>query len=460
MRSLFTAVLAVSFLAGCGVETTADPELPDADERAAQAQGLACPPVSNTNINRSLVVTNPEVLAKFSFQRTMQQLLTKAGSTQTPLALYRQWMTTLRSGVPGGCDSDAIDPNGYGLVCPRAPEAQLANLDPFSGAPAFVPIALFNRFDLAASDGSTCGEYRIVYAMRPGALPGRGFFIFEAALPNPNPAAGQAGCLPIARFWQRLTADADVNSRAAKLEKFYYLGTAVSGVPAVVDAKHLGTGTGKGQVRTNLFINNLEWALREFKLRTTCAKAVCTLTMQHVTVKANAANELFSGAHERSPEWRSAFVARLPSLLATNVNGIALSVPNQFNEFESVSQRTDVVYRNFTSNGFRGQIQTRLNELGSTLTVDNVLDRATTQTCGGCHRQSALRNLGGGLTWPLDRTFVHVDERSVLSDALTGTFLPHRKTVLETFINAHCTGLSLTVKPGFTLGGSADDAPN
>jgi hypothetical protein len=43
--------------------------------------------------------------------------------------------------------------------------------------------AIFNRFDLSASNGEHCGEYRVVYHKNYGT---RLFLIFEAQYPNPE----------------------------------------------------------------------------------------------------------------------------------------------------------------------------------------------------------------------------------------------------------------------------------
>jgi hypothetical protein len=106
--------------------------------------------------------------------------------------------------------------------------------------------------------------------------------------------------------------------------------------------------------------------------------------------------------------------------------------------------------------GPRSATRTQLTQLGSTLTVDNILDRATTQTCGGCHQLSNNARLGGGLVWPPSRGFVHIDEQSALSAALTTTFIPHRLRVLEAFITARET-VGATDQ---TIAGRPLDAPN
>ncbi|HEY0254149.1 MAG TPA: hypothetical protein VGC41_21620, partial [Kofleriaceae bacterium] len=47
-----------------------------------------------TRIDHSLAITDPAVLAKFSFQRTVQALIASVpGSTETPTHLFQTWMS-------------------------------------------------------------------------------------------------------------------------------------------------------------------------------------------------------------------------------------------------------------------------------------------------------------------------------------------------------------------------------
>src|SRR5690349_16811 len=80
------------------------------------------------------------------------------------------------------------------------PEGALAQSNPFT-PPQYVPLALTNRFDLAPANGANCGQYRAIYARRTNVETDRLHIIFEATLPNPDPAAGLAGCRPVAEFW-------------------------------------------------------------------------------------------------------------------------------------------------------------------------------------------------------------------------------------------------------------------
>ncbi len=445
-----------------------------------QTSAAACT-VSGTNIGRSMVVTTPAILAKFSFARVMNQLRSTAGvsAVQTNTSLFQTWMKTFGStSAAGDCNDPNIDPNHYGLVCPRTSELKLSTVDPFvaTSKVAWRPVGLFNRFDLAPSNGANCGEYRIVYGMDSSNpnVSGRAFIIFEAALPNPSPAAGKAGCLPVARFWQGLTADASDTSRAAKLEKFYFTGGAVTGFPAVVNARHYGLANGAtapftaGQIRTNFFIDFTEWHLREFKLHKVCTDpatpSTCRLRFDHVTVKTNPAEELFAGTHARSAAFRTAFVNSVASLTSSNVSKIGMPIADVFNEFESISQARNVEYSAFANTTIRGALKTKLTALHSTLTPTNILDRATTQTCAGCHQVSNDAPLGGGVKWPSSLGFVQIDETSALSPALTTKFLPARKSVLEQFINASCAPAPLTDPSedddGLTIGGSVVGAAN
>jgi hypothetical protein len=484
MKTARIASLLISLTALVGCLTEADTQ-ESIGESASALTPVVCPDVSGTDISRSLAVTDATVLSKFTFTRVMNAVRTSANvaTTESTSGVYQRWMKTFgATSATGDCDDPSIDPNDYGLACPRPAELKLSTVTPF-GANAqvvFEPVALFNRFDLAPSSGANCGEYRVVFAMRNVSAPfsGRAFIIFEATLPNPNPAQGIEACLPVARFWQGLSTDASATSRAAKLEKFYFTGTAVPGFAPVVQAANYGLSTGTaapkaGQIRTNFFIDFASWHLREFKLNRQCTDtanpATCKLNFAHVTVKENPAEELFAGTHANSAAFRTDFGNQVKSLAATDVTKIKMKTGDKFNEWESVSQASNVVYSSREDAAMRTVVQGKLTALASTLTVDNVLDRATTQTCAGCHQVSNGRNLGGGLVWPSSGGFVHVDEGKTLSPALTTKFLPARKATLESFINARCTpalpgaakaAAPPPAEPGTTVGGSPEGSAN
>src|SRR5262249_8075372 len=123
-RTAITMAFSLIGISACGVQV---------DNGAGRTSAAG-----QTEPTRSLVVTDPQILAGFSFARTMSSIRNSALSTGeafapdvfTELAVYQSWMRTFAAQVPEGCDRAEIDPNHYGLVCPRAPEAQLANIDP------------------------------------------------------------------------------------------------------------------------------------------------------------------------------------------------------------------------------------------------------------------------------------------------------------------------------------------
>lgn len=455
MQQFLKHTLLCGALIGC--TSTATPEIDQTD------QAVTCPSPSSLDASRSLEVTDATALANFSLQRVMTAITNSAHATNTPRQLWTQWMNTFAD-----CTNPKIDPNGYGIVCPRV-ESTLSTLDPFNlSGQHFTPTALANRFDLAPKSGADCGEYRIVFAMvntPPGG--GRAFLIFEGRLPNPTPSQGLAGCTAVAEFWAQLSTDPDPASRASKLDQFYFTG--IPGFPPVVDAAHYGltttditvAGPRKGQIRTNMFVNNQQWNLREFQLTKPCAStASCALSVEHVTDKVNPANELFTGTHPNAPAFQSAFLSQIPPLSRPRAATITMTNADQFNEFESVSSgSTDVLYANFTEASFQSQIAAKITD--PNLTVTNILDRATTQTCAGCHELSTSfdpphNQLGDGVVWPDSLGFVQVKEDSTLSPALINVFLPERALVLSNFL---CSGGSVT-DDGTNVGGGAIDAAN
>ncbi|HEY4177049.1 MAG TPA: hypothetical protein VGM90_09470 [Kofleriaceae bacterium] len=420
---------------------------------------------------KSLAVTDPAVLSRFGFDRTMTQLLTSANVVghENKTQLFQQWMSTFgASDCPG--TNPLIDPQHYGERCPRV-ESVLATMDPF-GPPSglhFKPVGLFNRFDLAPSNGANCGEYRVVYAMDSG-ISGRAFIIFEGALPNPEPDRGIDACAPVARFWADRSADTTAEQTATALEKFFFLGGAVPHFGPVVDAHNYGLGVNStsfgGQIRTDMFIQSNDWNLREFTLAKRCSTisdstspdSTCQLVFNHVTVKNNPANELFQGTHPLAGKFTQEFPRNVRALATNDVSTLGMVTADLFNELESRSQGLDVVYLQLTpaTSPLRPAIQSALNAAGSTLTVDDILSRATTQTCAGCHEASNFDPLGGGLSWPASLGFTHINEQGALSPALRNAFLPHRSSVLMHFLCDPHTGADATL----TVGGSVVGAAN
>ena len=86
------------------------------------------------------------------------------------------------------------------------------------------------------------------------------------------------------------------------------------------------------------------------------------------------------------------------------------------------------------------------NKIGSNskLTATDIIRRAQTQTCAGCHRLSSEVELGEKVQWPKSLDFTHAKlkdpksgpdgKRYQISEALEKTFLPRRKEKMMNFL--------------------------
>ena len=163
---------------------------------------------------RSFIVTDQAILDAFPFERVMNALVARSGTRTTAVRLYQQLFDT-QNPRPGlvvrdapHCDDFSLDGrpafNGLPRRCPT-PEGPLANSDPFARGD-HIPLAPVNRFDLAAADGSNCGQYRMIFARKSNSRVDRLHFIFEGVLPNPDRAGGIAGCKAVARSPPRVAS--------------------------------------------------------------------------------------------------------------------------------------------------------------------------------------------------------------------------------------------------------------
>ncbi|MFZ5896087.1 MAG: hypothetical protein ACOY0T_33835 [Myxococcota bacterium] len=442
--------------------------------------------VQTLDARRSLAVTEQVILQRFPLKRVLDQLVSQSnvgglGSKR----LFQQWWDT-QNPKPGSfagphCD-DSVDPalgsvlNSFPYSCRPAPaEGVQSGCDPFAAGSAcsYVPIGLFNRFDLAPENGAYCGEYRIVYAKESGIVDtgNRNLLIFEAAMPNPLPLLGLEGCRPLANFWANLSSIDDVNSRANLLEGFYFQGLlSVPPFPPVVHVANFGdNASGRGQVRTNQFVQSVIpriWSLREFKLLRSCGLLGCSwMRFVPVTAKSSPYGPLFDPLlpHARSAGFQNLLAQQVPGLVGNTIFDLSMSLPDTYNSGQSQANGLETNYLSqfgIEASAFRGALTTALAAAGSSLTPENIVARVQALSCAGCHRISNAADLGEGMAWPSSLGFTHVTEREtetvagqaryVLSEALTQAFLPHRGEILQRYLD---NTLLLKLIPTRPIGG-------
>ncbi|WP_437933279.1 hypothetical protein [Sorangium sp. So ce341] len=459
-----------------------------AEAVGADAQALTFP----IDPRKSLVVTDTDIVSAFTLKDVLQQLVDQADIPGlTPLQVFRQMFDTYRKAGEGlalgpHCDdvvlsnpppptqgifTESFDGsiNGFPVICSRA-VGQEATADPFAGVPGeslYMATTLVNRFDLADPLGSDCGEHRIVFARRGGDAQTNGgmrnFIIFESRLPNPTPSLGREGCRAVVEFWHGLSNPAkSVEVRRAELLDFYFEG--LPGFSPVIDIDRFSAGG--GQIRVNDFLRpppfaQDDWALREFKLARDCTASACQLLVVPQHVDDNPSALLFDPASTdpRAASFQSWFVDNAVAALASsgdiNRFDYPTLVPASFGAGEALLITEQNNYRNAVGSGpsaFRTAIQQKLTAVGSPLSPDQLLARAQSISCSGCHlvkSQGSGANSDVGLSSPIpDNTFLftHTSEqtedipgepgrtRFQISNLLAEEFIPFRQQVMNDFL--------------------------
>lgn len=410
------------------------------------------------SLERSFAITDPAILDGFSFERVMNTLV--EGTNVTALALYQQWWDT-QNAKPGRvagnanaphCDDFLVDGrpafNGFPRRCPT-PEGALAVTNPFT-PPEWFPIGVMNRFDLTPPDGANCGQYRMLFARRGAQRDDRLHLIFEAVLPNPNPSAGLAACRPVAEFWASLTSIDAPSTRRAELERFFFQG--LPGFAPVVQRANFSLASGGG-IRSlqHDVASRINPRFYQFRLETVNGAP----QMQPDVLENMPIARLFDADNTSSiaVRFREEFLRQLPGLALRDVNLYFMNIPREYLMAESdpvdgeLAFIFSVPFNNRTSAAgqFRDRVDAELRRLGSTVTSREIVVRAETQSCVGCHFVSGP--VGEGVVFPRSASgHEHVTEefqiqgengpRFAISPAMQDVFIPHRMQILRDFLTS------------------------
>lgn len=461
----FSALLALALAsAACGAADGSGDISPESVDEAFVGE-TAEPLTITVDPRKSILITDFDVVDTFSFKEVMDQL-----SDGHALDMFRQLFATQ---LPAGAEGAGSGPNCTGTLngwpeeCPRL-EGQEATRDPFTDPTApesYKAITLSNRFDLAPANGANCGEYRINFARRSGntnsGSGARVFIAFEARLPNPNPNLGLAGCLPVVQFWRGLSSVSPA-VRAARLRNFYFQG--LPGFLPVIHKNLFGAVAGPqgGQIRLNefLFIQAAfgDWSMREYRLVPQPSGHSPSALLLPTFNDDTPARSLFnpSSTDPRAVRFQQEY-------FPNQVERLALQDINTLNYVDPVPDDLNTGDSHLTGNmteffsdyapefgtgpsAFRTAIQQKLSALGSSLTPLNIVERATTLGCGGCHHFSQGKTtLGLPAAFPASLAFNQVGEDLVNipgepsrqryeTSALLEEALTHREQIMRDFL--------------------------
>ncbi|HWW60480.1 MAG TPA: hypothetical protein VN181_03840, partial [Thermoanaerobaculia bacterium] len=303
-----------------------------------------------------------------------------------------------------------------------------------------------------------CGQYRLVVAHREPNIQIRLHLIFEAVLPNPNPSAGIAACRPVAQFWSNLSQVDSMNERRARIEQFFFEG--LPGFAPVIDPPNFANA---GGVRT--LQQSIDSAARnrfyQFRLVKDCVYDDCMLRFAPDVLENMPFGLLFDSRNTsaQAREFRAEFVKHVPTLAVNDLNLFFMNIPKKYLMAESnpIASTNAFIYSGAfdeskaTVEGaaFSAQIQAELDRVGSPLTPDHIIERATHQSCFGCHGFNGAVPLGGGLR--LEVSPVHFGNQFVSDDVFADgeagpqtryavdpiiekQFVPHRMKIVQDFL--------------------------
>jgi hypothetical protein len=427
-----------------------------------QESGRLVNPTFEITAEKSLLVTDLLSVEQITLKEVMEKLsadaVAQGDKGATAARIFDSWWA---QGKSPNCPAVV---NGFPYACDRAEtnETSVAAFGEKSGQ--YKAIGIVNRIDLAASDWSSCGEQRLVFAKTGSSNFNRNLLIFEADVRNPDPANGKDGCEPIAAFWIGQSNPAVTpEQRGAALKDFFLNGLPAHNISAPVSLAGYGFHTTpdnlpvqsppRGQIRSNQFMEQ-PWLLREFRFHRLEGEAQITLAPQ--LLGDNPAPELFAVRKGDSAEGQAGLLA---DEIITQLNGLTLNDPDnfgvrisrKFNPADADSQNLSESYAgNFAGDSIIGERLASANLNG--LKPVNIVSRIQALSCGGCHQQSnnkadlGLTNADGSpFIWPASASFVHIDEtrttmvddngrkikRFVTSPSLQNFLLPARLKLLK-----------------------------
>ncbi|HYC93443.1 MAG TPA: hypothetical protein VEO54_29825 [Thermoanaerobaculia bacterium] len=373
---------------------------------------------------RSFVITDAETLAPFTFERVMESL--SAGRSAA-------WLETLVAPQNSGRQPVVMPLSGF-IVAP-----QDGHWRPAGARWSHVrPIAIVNRFDLAPADYRHCGEYRLILTRRTDGL-ARLHIAVEGVLPNPHPDQGKAGCAAIAAFWWDLAGIGPASARGERLERFFFDG-------GVLERDHFARNAGR--IRTSE-IGAGRPRFRQFELVRVCASThICIRELTRVPLDNTPDGALFDAglAGDRGASFRREFLRQVASLSIRDANRYSMTIDRTFSAsnvetFVPVfNYRLPFLRSQRTAAGreFRARIAEELRKTSTGLTPEDVIARAETQNCMGCHGKSGP--VGDGVVFPkaFEQGEQIADESMAksprLSPALEEVFVPYRIEVLREYL--------------------------
>jgi len=394
------------------------------------------------DVRFGLIENNVDALDAFTLEEVLDAVA--EGTSLTGLDLYRNLIDIQASepnGILSGVQHCTGEINGFPIACDRLEVEQFNNLEQWFAN------AVINRIDLAPTDGSNCGQQRIIFANNAFIGNGRMFIILEAEIPNPNPECGVGACQPLVEFWNEVSTFPAAERGQRLREAFVFGDPSLPQFGRFMTAQALAPET--GQIRTNNF-NDSPWTLREFKIVEGSTRPLEIRSFP--TADAPPAVLWSDDAGPLGDFCQAAFLDVLPNLLTDNPAAWSFPIPAECNDAESRNDFFSQVYPFALGENFSDAIADRLDDLGNSLTPFDVAARAQfTGSCIGCHEESNFQDLGDGISAPPSNGFVQVTEFFTdgcpeggecrpLSEALTSSFLPTRREATELLLSQPSCG--------------------